>query len=93
MCDIADPVSEAVRLAPSAMNSQPWKLEISAHNVKIKYFGRGLLKAVLKKKMSKIDIGIAARHAELALLNDGKKIKSITPYVDGNGFGSNITFE
>ena len=79
------PVARAVRLAPSAVNSQPWKLEFSQGSVAISYFGRGLKKLILKR-LNKIDVGIAARHAELALLNDGKTVESITPKASGKDF-------
>jgi hypothetical protein len=66
-------VSHAVRLAPSAMNSQPWKLEFDDGKVVVKDFGRGVMRVMLRNKLNKIDIGIAVRHAVTALENDGKE--------------------
>lgn len=72
-------VAQAARLAPSAVNSQPWKIEFSADKITVRYFGRGLFKQMLKKKMSKIDLGIVTRHIVTALEHDGKTVKSATP--------------
>jgi nitroreductase len=69
--------ARAVRLAPSAQNSQPWELHFYESKMVISYTGRGLFRQILKKKLNKIDIGIATRHAELALQNEGVGIKSI----------------
>jgi hypothetical protein len=71
-------VARIVRLSPSAQNSQPWELRFDEGKLVISYKGRGLFRQILKKKLNKIDVGIAARHAELALQNEGKRIKSIT---------------
>jgi len=61
--------------------------------VKIDYYGRGLLKALLRKKKSPIDIGIITRHAELALLQEGKTIKSIIPDGNDKNFSAEIQYE
>jgi nitroreductase len=71
-------IAKAARLAPSAVNSQPWKLYFEYGKVTIKYISRGMMGMILKK-MNKIDVGIVARHVETALLHEGKKIISITP--------------
>ncbi|MDR1400398.1 MAG: hypothetical protein LBJ41_10785 [Treponema sp.] len=85
-------VAKAVLLAPSAVNSQPWKLHFESGKVVIRYFGRGLMKLMLRKKLNKIDLGIAARHIETALLHDGKAILSITPKTSGKTFEIEITY-
>jgi hypothetical protein len=86
-------VATAVRLAPSAMNSQPWKLEFEDGKVIVKDFGRGVMRVVLRNKLNKIDIGIAARHAALALMQEGKKITSIAPSATKKEFEVEILFE
>ena len=91
--DIDNAVSQAARLAPSAMNSQPWKLEFKESKVTIRYFGRGFSRLVLKKKLSKIDLGIATCHIELALINEGKLIKSITPISNGKDLLVEIAYQ
>lgn len=86
-------ISKAVQLAPSAMNSQPWKLEFEDKKVIIKDFGRGVMRMVLRNKLNKIDIGIAARHATIALKQEGKKVISIVPNELGKEFTIEISYE
>jgi hypothetical protein len=83
--------TEAARLAPSAMNSQPWKLLFEDGSVRIRYFGRGIMKLMLKK-LNKIDVGIVTRHVEVALRHEGKEIKSITPRVGGKDLSVEIVY-
>jgi hypothetical protein len=85
-------IAAAARLAPSAVNTQPWKLQFGDGKVTIQYFGRGLMKLLLKKKINKIDIGIVTRHVEIALLHEQKAIKSITPKNDGTHFSIEIMY-
>lgn len=77
--DLADSKSqellEAVRLAPSASNSQPWFVTGDDDGFK---FGRdklGLIKSVLYDKMNLIDMGIALCHFELALKQQDKSVR------------------
>jgi nitroreductase len=89
--DADNAIAKAARLAPSAVNSQPWKLHFENGKVIIKYFGRGPLKIFLKK-LNKIDLGIVTRHVEVALLNEGREIKSITPKGAGKEFEIEIIY-
>ena len=84
--------AQAVRLSPSAMNSQPWKLDFAENSATIRYFGRGVSGIMLKKKLSKIDLGIATRHIEIALQNEGKTIKTIIPVVGRKDFSVKISY-
>ena len=86
-------VAQASRLAPSAMNSQPWKLDFADGKVTIRYFGRGVTKLILKKKLSKIDIGIVTMHTATALLNEGKTIRGIIPISNGRDFAMDIIYQ
>ena len=85
-------VAQAARLAPSAMNSQPWKLDFTENKVCIHYFGRGISKLILKNKLSKIDLGIVSRHIELALLNEGKTVQRIFPQTDKKRFSIEVVY-
>ena len=85
--------AQTARLAPSACNSQPWKLFFENGRVTVRYFGRGLMKKILKAKMNKIDMGIMTRHIVTALENEGKGIKSITPKTSGKDFEIEIIYE
>jgi hypothetical protein len=90
--DADNAVARAVRVAPSAMNSQPWRLRFTEGGVQIHYEGRGILKAILKRKMSKIDLGIATAHAELALEHAGTPPTSVTASSDGQTFSAALAY-
>jgi hypothetical protein len=86
-------IARAVRLAPSAMNSQPWKLEFQGGKVVVKDIGRGIMRVMLRSKMNKIDIGIAVRHAVTALEQEGKQVTGIIPKETGKEFEVEILFK
>jgi hypothetical protein len=90
--DTDNAVAHAARVAPSAVNTQPWMLNFKTDSVLINYKGRGLMKGILKKKMNKIDIGIVTAHVELALAHDGKTVKSITVHDSGKTFSVEVLF-
>ena len=85
-------VTHAARLAPSAVNSQPWRIEYSTRTVTAQYVGRGLLKAILKKKMSKIDVGIVSKYIALALSKRGSDIIGIFPNTETESFSVEISY-
>jgi len=76
--DSDNAIVQAARLAPSACNSQPWKLRFEDGCVTVRYFGRGLMRMILKPKMNKVDIGIVSRHIATALGHEGKTIATVT---------------
>ena len=84
-------VARAARLAPSAMNSQPWRFEFGEGRVSIMYKGRGLKKLILRR-LNKIDLGIAARCAELALLDEGRSVTAVRAVNEGKELGVRIEF-
>lgn len=85
-------VAEAVRLAPSAVNSQPWQLAFDKGIVTITDAGSGIKRVLLQKKLNKIDLGIAARHAVLALIHEGNTVTEIIPKETGKLFEIDITY-
>lgn len=85
-------ITQAVRLAPSSLNSQPWKLSFQKGKVIVHDAGRGMKRIILKNKLNKIDVGIAARHAVIALEQEGKKIISATPITTGKDFYIEISY-
>lgn len=87
-----NPITQAVRLAPSSLNSQPWKLDFQNGKIIIHDAGHGVKRIILKNKLNKIDVGIAARHAVLALENEGSKVLSVTPVIDGKDFYIEISY-
>jgi hypothetical protein len=68
----SDPYFEAARLAPSAMNNQPWYF--SRNDGTIEAFSA---KSPLLNKMNHISLGIAICHIWLAALHDGKTVEFI----------------
>lgn len=72
--DISDSkLGEIVRLAPSAVNSQPWKVEQSGNELNI-YREKGntpVLSGILFKHWNKVDIGIFLCFLEVALESEG----------------------
>ena len=91
--NIDNSIAQAARLAPSAMNSQPWKIDFVGGKVTIRYFGRGIAKRILKNKLSKIDLGIVTRHVEVALLNEGRVVQTIGPLIDKKGLAIEIVYQ
>ncbi|GHU82315.1 hypothetical protein FACS1894196_0450 [Clostridia bacterium] len=85
-------VARAARLAPSAMNSQPWQLHFADGKVAMRYVGRGLMKRILRRKLSKIDLGIIARHVALALQSEGKTIQSVALRTSGEDFAVEVAY-
>jgi nitroreductase len=79
-------VVRAVRLAPSAVNFQPWFLTVSDGQVEAKVNVRGVGR-VLPGKLWLIDIGIALKHIEVALEHEGKVIRELTT----NGSGKRLS--
>ena len=86
-------VSRAVRLAPSSLNSQPWELKFEPGKIIVEDAGTGISRLILKNKLNEIDIGIAARHAVLALEHNGNAIISAVPKSDGSKFRIEITYK
>ena len=66
-------VGEIVRLAPSAVNSQPWEVEQDGNTLKV-YRVKGntpVLSGVLFKHWNKVDIGIFLAFLDVALESEG----------------------
>ena len=74
--DADNTVARAARLAPSAVNFQPWKLEFGDKIVRIGANAHGIGK-LLTGKIYMFDLGIITKHIEVALERDGKVITSI----------------
>ena len=87
-----NPVVRVARLAPSAVNFQPWKLKFAPGKVTVRYDGRGIGK-LLAAKFQKIDIGINLRYVTLALEHEGQTITSIAPIGNGKDFAITVTYE
>lgn len=86
-------IAAVARLAPSAVNTQPWKLHFEDGKVTVKYFGRGMMKLILKKKLNKIDMGIITRFIEVTLDQEKKEIISIMPKTAEKCFEIEISYK
>ncbi len=72
----AEELLEPVRLAPSAINSQPWFFSGNKNVIRV-YSKTNFLKAILVNKYIPIDIGIAIYHLKVAAEHFGNKIEII----------------
>ncbi|MDR1540431.1 MAG: hypothetical protein LBU32_21015 [Clostridiales bacterium] len=77
------------RLAPSAVNFQPWKLQFSPGKVTVQSAGRGIGRLMMGK-VQKIDLGIILKTVEIALKHEGESITSIAPKGSGKGFSVEV---
>jgi nitroreductase len=85
-------IARAARLAPSAVNFQPWKLEFTPGKVTINYAPKTIGK-LLMGKLQKLDLGICAKHVELALDHEGKIVTQIKPIGEGKKFAAEISYK
>jgi hypothetical protein len=85
-------IAQAARLAPSAVNLQPWKLEFEPGRVTIHHTPKGILKHLIHK-MQKIDIGICLKHTVLALEHEEKTVTAINPTGSGKTFAVTVEFQ
>lgn len=79
-------ITRTARLAPSAVNSQPWVIDCADGEVVIHYHGRGLLKSRLEKKMNKVDLGIVTRFVVTELKQQGHTVRELTEQTEGKDF-------
>ncbi|MDR0751468.1 MAG: hypothetical protein LBF12_02595 [Christensenellaceae bacterium] len=93
--DKKNEISEAARLAPSATNSQPWRLKFDdeENQIIINYVGRGPLRFFLKKRLNKIDLGIMAAFVSIALDHVGATILSIKTSDIINSFSITVKYK
>lgn len=85
-------IINAARLAPSAMNKQPWKIVFSDGTINICTASRGLVDALLPAKWSKIDLGIITRYLQIASENEGKQVYEIKVSGTGKAFRIDMLF-
>lgn len=67
----ASELLEAVRLAPSASNSQPWIVGGTPSAITVSREKLSMIRGAIYNKMNQIDIGIALLHLELAIRRQG----------------------
>ncbi len=74
---------EAIRLAPSGTNSQPWYFKINPNIFHAFCIKSNFLKAIIYEKMNKVDMGISLCHLWLAIKHINKEavfFKDINAY-------------
>jgi len=65
----------AVRLAPSSINSQPWFFSGDKENIVISRVKLGSIKTFIYEKLNQVDMGIAMCHLYIAAKMNGKNVK------------------
>lgn len=65
-------IIEAARVAPSAVNGQPWYFKVSDGMIHAYCIKPNVIKAITMKNLNKIDMGIALCHIWTALKHEGK---------------------
>jgi hypothetical protein len=68
-------ILNAVRLAPSASNSQPWFITGNAEKIQVIRVKLGTIRALIYDKLNQIDIGIALSHLYIAAKMKGKNVE------------------
>ena len=67
-------ILSAVKLAPSSVNSQPWRFFIEDNEIHV-YIGSNLITKHFIGELNYLDAGIALRHAEIAAKHYSKNIE------------------
>jgi nitroreductase len=84
-------IMETIRIAPSAMNLQPWRLVVEGDYIHIFKAQPNIIIRNFVTKVQYIDIGIATAHIFIAIENQGKK--PILERVNGAFFDKKIKYE
>ncbi len=72
-----DKFIESARLAPSAVNSQPWFFKIDNNKIHAYCVKSNFVKAIIYRRMNQIDIGIGICHLWIAARHFGKDLECI----------------
>ncbi|MDR1442500.1 MAG: hypothetical protein LBJ02_08980 [Bifidobacteriaceae bacterium] len=88
-----NPVARAVRAAPSGMNDQPWRIEFEDGLVRLIHTKRGPMSMILAKRMDKVSLGIASRHAVIALQHQGAQVTKVAPATASGGASAPFSIE
>ncbi|BDZ70550.1 nitroreductase family protein [Methanobacterium petrolearium] len=72
-----DEILEAARLAPSAINSQPWFFTRNNHVINVHSFKPNIIRAIIMKKYIPIDMGIALYHLKVGAEHFGKTVEIV----------------
>lgn len=84
-------VARAARLAPSAVNFQPWKLTFESGKVIVKSDVHGVGR-VLPGKLYLFDLGIVLKHIETALEHEDKAVTGFLLSGKGKAFAVEVSY-
>ena len=68
-------IFSAIRVAPSAANSQPWRFKVDENKIHVFMEKRGFIKKHFFGTINLVDIGIALKHLEIAAEHHGRTIR------------------
>lgn len=80
------PIIEAARLAPSAVNTQPWRFVLEQHVVHVYTAPGAGLPGRLLEKTNPLDAGIALRHIQIAAAHLNRNPRIEYKPVDRSGY-------
>lgn len=89
--DTPDERLEPARLAPSAVNSQPWYFTHEGENIHVYRISHGLRKALTLGRMNQIDMGIALAHLHRAHSDTFRMLPLSAPELQGYHATATIT--
>jgi nitroreductase len=90
--EIPDEFIEAVRLAPSATNQQPWFLTGDDKMINVYSVKSGILKGFMTGKYIPIDLGIALCHLQIAAEHFGKNTEIMSDKTAENNSPKNMEY-
>ncbi|MDR2044405.1 MAG: hypothetical protein LBQ15_08580 [Clostridium sp.] len=85
-------VARAARIAPSAVNFQPWKLAFTDGKVTIQS-SVGLVGRVIPGRFYLFDLGIVTKHVEVALVHGGRTVTAMEVHGKGRDSSVEIRYE
>lgn len=86
-------IFDAARLAPSSMNTQPWRFIIEEKKIHVMRTKLGFIKNALFKSLNKIDMGIVLAHMVIAMKAKGIKFSLKKEPFEFQGVEYTVTIE
>lgn len=85
-------IARAARIAPSAVNFQPWKLAFTDGKITIKSNVRGVGR-IIPGRLYLYDLGIVTKHVEVALEQEGNMVTAINAVGKGKDSSVEVSYE
>lgn len=86
-------ILEAVRLAPSSFNTQPWRFSVDGNRIHLMRVKLGFIKSKFFTSLNKIDMGIALAYMIIAMKSKGMKFKLVKQSIPHTDMEYMITIE